>query len=733
MPKTATPFRALLWKEYRESKIVFYSFIIIAAAAGILFSIYPLQLYQVKSPLPGYSIHVQLFLVNLFAFALALFFFLPLFSRETERSMVSFLYTRPLPIDTLHLNNWISAYVLAAFPLLIHILFITIVNWIFFHQYPIYLANLSLVSIASLTVLTGCALLCIYGLIFFFFSSLSPTRLLSFLISIIGIVLFFILIEEIDNRAYQSPESIFNSAADLLKQYMFLLVSSLAIILFIASLGIARFRVTAKCLYGTRYALIAAVIPILTVGYVYTISTNINIQQTSSTVLTKDEKTYLFEKFKETTTTRDGMYRKTIHRGDTIVRLEGITGLMDEARQRFEEQWHSPNARLIIEKRVQGETKEVFNRTLEESIQVPLPGLPPQVERQYFTKAEGWYVLFADTAGILTRHISIPVETQNEDEPERKYRSSILALHVSLQDPVQCRPVEQIELTYHAPQGIQTKVLESEHPGFFLTESLKSFYCDFDHYVNLYSYEYDLKSLPTDVEFTAKGNEFANVAASRNMLRMLRFGILPGYSPYRYSDTHLYNIEFYHDDAYRYWPIISSIDVSNPTLLRIATGANSMSPMPVDNYSLAAFGIIGLYQQFDLDQDTMILTYSSLNNDYVSLYDLNDMAAIHETARIPISKWNLWTNWPLYHRYITPFSFEFNPIFNMRYAENKIVQFSSNTTRVFTIENNSMKPKARLIQPSTKRTLVDVAIQENLLITLWSDDRVETYRITSLD
>ncbi|MBI1390047.1 MAG: hypothetical protein GC154_16520 [bacterium] len=152
-------FKALLWKEYRESRPVFY-LMLAGALLNTLFFGWATNYFNRSHGAYYGNINVENLtaIQGFYIIAVAFVLFLPLFSRESERGVLTCLQTKPIEPETLFAFTWLSAFLLSAICLVFSTLFLCLFLNVGLYFTGLYIALISVIPVAVyFTLMSSCS------------------------------------------------------------------------------------------------------------------------------------------------------------------------------------------------------------------------------------------------------------------------------------------------------------------------------------------------------------------------------------------------------------------------------------------------------------------------------------------------------------------------------------------------------------------------------------------------
>ncbi|MDP8243669.1 MAG: hypothetical protein P9L94_06280 [Candidatus Hinthialibacter antarcticus] len=242
-------FRALLWKEYRECRPIFWLSLLFAFVAPTLFytqtprSDNQHYLRAIGGDITA-AIGVQLFYVIVLAFV----FFLPLLSREPERDNLVCLNLKPVAPEALCFMQWLAGFALAMVGILISVSYSNIIFYaVSFWQLLLYVV---LIFIAA-------------SLCFFTASSFTANRLRSFGLLLLAVPVYLISLSYIYELSQFGQSRFLNDILSFSAVNPWLSIGLRVLALAVVASAVLRLRMTGRLNYWQGYICALATLLVL--------------------------------------------------------------------------------------------------------------------------------------------------------------------------------------------------------------------------------------------------------------------------------------------------------------------------------------------------------------------------------------------------------------------------------------------------------------------------------------
>jgi hypothetical protein len=560
-------------------------------------------------------------------------------------------------------------------------------------------------------------------------------RIRAFPIGILCFVVFSTGYEFIVHQSFQSDETFFQTISYFCRslQYSFLLlIAGISISL---GLLIARWRVT-RSMYKWNYYLYLSllfIVPILTYAYWVLSNQGLTLKSEQTDVANTYTQQSLFPPFDSSKRHEGSVYIDEVKRGDYSIQLIGMTNNLKASVESYTQKWGSEHDRLIVKKKTSSGYTLLYNKSLWEIIDIQNDELKNEIREEDFIMGhQDKSLFFCNRTGLLT--ILVKLKTGKTDEwdiPESRLKY-ILYYRIALSDNIEITPLKQIDLSYHSPSGKKTPTIDCIQPGLFLAEEFNTLEKEFKSYKNQIL-PYDSVEIVKDTP--VEGNDYANVLASKYMLRFLSIGHLftPNGSTGNPIDDQCFFIDCWHDSDFRIWPVIYQYDLSSPNSLHVIAGTKSPSPLPKNLSSFVYYGVPYFYNKLGRSTNFLTLPCCALDGECLIIYDASDPNNIQEISRIQNSRWDQWMNWSLYDD-PTYGLFDIHNAVYFQFVDDLIVIRSPSKIEVFqNVENTSLRPIARLIDKRRDRSISKATIVDKNLYVLYSDQEIQSYSLDKLN
>ncbi|RJP21272.1 MAG: ABC transporter permease [Candidatus Omnitrophota bacterium] len=288
MQRTWMIFKAIFWKEYRESRSVLLSLALLIVAAAIYVEwYYPYYITSIMTSrrvrLPALPLYLFYHYYTAAISAIALCFFLPLLSRETERETLSIQALKPITPDLAGILQWISAFLLSLIPFLVFFFALCVRFSDMAKQVALNPGRnamlLFLLSDRLFWFSFGIGILITAGVFFYLFSMFGANRIQSLAIALIGIACLYTGYFLLDNTFFSLRVTYWFKMKIASQMNPFTVFGLAFLALITCSLFLQRRRLFNRVVYRRRYgAVIAACCGCFTI-LVWSAVTNKNLTQ----------------------------------------------------------------------------------------------------------------------------------------------------------------------------------------------------------------------------------------------------------------------------------------------------------------------------------------------------------------------------------------------------------------------------------------------------------------------
>lgn len=653
MNATIKAFRALCWKQYRESRglVLLAIFVTFAWVALHFWNKYLID-HSISIQFLGQSLNKIIFLGGLIS---VLLIFTPVFSVESERKILGYLGVKPISPERMGLITGIAACGFALIPLISVILVYSVI--LFLHNSPdraYFLYHRTLQDYYALQYYflilsgTGCFLL--------FISACTSNRIRSFGIALLGLCaegfVFIVVNDFYCNFYYNSKAVYFNNRLEYFFSKLLYAFDvnpffyTLVLCFLFITLALMAFRI--RMLHSLHLrriytivlsATIAAALIILLINVpdrtICSVSVSpdtlgpetrqfINSLAAQSYKLygIKQSKTILSENIIISTVKTRG-YRSVINPGDPIqVKIEKMEGV--------------------------SQSRILFDRSVLDCFPVDtMTEVDLDTTNVSFYRLEDWSVIASENSGLLHGILRDPSKEIGKDVDgmplyqDRPEESGLFLLgHFTLGENRQFTLLKRCVFHFAGFNGKENITLECIKPGLFSRDDLNRF----------------TKPL-SDVLFKENTKEPGKLILNLNQ------------SPYRISSyrtltrighaldqpsgldhtqgNRLYYLMIEENAEHHFFPVLSCYDLSDPEILKVYCEIPDLDIDSQGQFADSMISNVPVSNDYAIDNNRLVCLLSNSSSDQIVVYDISQPDNIHKIARRTYSRWRNWGNWEL--------------------------------------------------------------------------------------
>ncbi len=692
-------FKALLWKEYRETRPLLIVMILVAL---LMSSYINMGLSEADLETSRNYIQNPPQLLNSFVFpyslslifGISLFFFAPLIARESENEVLLFQAVKPISSELFGFYKWIAALLISLIPLIVFMIIIKYkLSWL--QSYPPFLPNIFVIFVI------GVAILIVTGLFFSFFSVLGANRIQSIALSLFALGLIYAFNQFMESTQTEGVTSLWERF-----KLMFDLnpvTSALLIVLALSGISLALlcYRMTGSFLHWNLYGWISGSSATIFVTFVL-----LNVTDRNLTQVRIDKETFLtqvrtigminvYNNAIDSKVIRDdylfNISKKEIKNDDSIIPRLNRNKLKKLYFNIF-------NIQPISNQ--QNQPNELYNKPLYELFDLN-ENIFSHFDYPY--RVDDWKIIAGKKRGCIFGYKKSYLNEQMGDY--------FLIGTFDVSDNPNFSPVYEIQMSFVSESGKQNEIIQCASPGIFKRR-------DFTKLYERITKEIDEEKLEIH------SNQDANFLVSRYVNVMLANGEIP-HSNYGdvYTDDRFYWMFTSQTVNKELFPIVFCMDFSDSKRLSLHIGTTYEKPLPADiyftKYPIHSFGRLEKLEHvimnpnFLVENNLMIQTYHTLFSEYALLVDLSDPDNMHEITRIKKPVWPGWTNWTYYGS---------DPM-NTSLYEDKFLSFNHNGLYMYTINDQySLKPFGRLIDDQPDKVITFAKIIDDALYVGWGNN-----------
>lgn len=732
-------FRALLWKEYRECRPLFWLSLVCAVIAPTVFlAQLPKSDYHRFMREIGGDMFTAVGLQIAFIVGLAFVLFLPLLSREPERDNLVCLTLKPLSPEFLCFMQWLTAFTLGLVGILISVSY---TNFILFGV-PFWKLFINVVGIFI------AASLCFYVI-----SSLTSNRLRSFGLLILAVHIYLFSVSYIYELSQFSHSKLLNDILSFSLVNPWLSIGIRVLLVAVVASAVLRLRMTGRLNYWQGYAGALASLLML-----FIFSTSLNMSTVNATmtaievdckivtddgrIIDEDERTTNdpivkwvhrnfpgspanhapqmpngelkpYNAFVMGTNTRtrqdhnrpwviaDPTFKPTlcelaIHKYDErgrsetdlsepLMKLFNAQDYDDEFREKLERfrVWENPASWQLNQSHKGG---IVFSRRdftvhlLEEYIrqyggdnreflEIWQPDMEfidgeyvireaPLTYREIKEKYQHFFDYVQQNGGMeFSQEV---FNTPNGYYPIIHFQVNLIG-RFSYEGEPRFTPVERLEFHYQKGDSWVTETIQANQPGLFLPNAFEGKFNDFPFMKIVIRDGRTIIVHDLDIPKHTQSPYFEQLNIASYTARRIQSGDFWIHSPLDgVGDYSLFSMEGYNRKDGEGHFSLHSFDYSEPTVLRVSVGCETMKPlpsMPEGHYSLRNLA-------FAVDGDRMVAAYSNHWSEYLSVFDISNPTRIKEISRQTMPLTRSMTNWKYSRKYGGSLRFEDGFLYN---------------------------------------------------------------------
>lgn len=637
-------FRALLWKQYRETRWLLFAASITLLILFILFfrANFPFQSPDAfeHSNLADVLIALWNSFFTWCGCFVAAALLIPVFAVEMERKTAGYLATKPLSSGWNEFSVLLASILIGLFAISLLIIATFLITYPTVSRFKTLYEMLFYPKLFSTFLGTAALTFYSFGCFCLFVSTCSSTRIRSLGLVILGLLAgggWMLAISLFACETLKPENTLYQFMAFLVYGFqvapVFILTTGCSLFIPIG-LYIYRVKVLSNPRFWQPYAAAFSILLVLLVSIYWRDATDRNVfpARINPDSLGPETQQFVREIAGKRSLDAFSLFRPAkVARGDYTAEIRGQKGYPQP------DQTRDPVC-LSIEKFVGlPEQTTLFNRSVvdcfsEENLKV----LAINPRDALFLNRDCWTITIAESRGLLSGVIQYPPQVLRKDKddnfnyaPATDWSDWFFLGSFTLGDEVSFSPIERCSIQYIGINGKETQILECVKPGIFSKKELLKKTQSIDKEITRFSRENSNRSDSKIQSATRELSQFAylyHTALTFNYLPS--FFIDPSQSAQSrnriYEHSREYNRFFVNDSLHRCWLTITCYDLSDPKTLAIYYKSIPENT-DIDQYSYMAA----------VDRDRFLC----LANGTAIFYDVSQPGDMREIGRSPLPDW----------------------------------------------------------------------------------------------